>query len=181
MTSDDVLVRRAIEGDAEAFGDLYERYLMAIYRHIFFKIGDELQAEDLTEMVFLKVWEALPRFDIGRISFRSWLYVVAKNTVVDHYRTRKAHLPLEQAEPLPDTQASVEQQVMSAERLRELQGAISQLAPDHREILVLRFVDGLSHEESAEIMQRSVGAVRVLQHRALKALHSLLEHDRNQE
>src|SRR5688572_18495502 len=92
---DGLLIKRAVEGDAEAFGILYVRYMDAIYRYIFFRIHEEAEAEDLTEEVFIRAWEALPNYQLGQFPFTSWLYRIAHNLVIDHHRKRKA-------EPLPD-------------------------------------------------------------------------------
>ena len=78
------LLARAIKGDAEAFGNLYERHMMSIYRYIHYRIGEVQEAEDLTETVFVKVWQAMPNFKMGKASFRTWLYRVAHNLLVDY-------------------------------------------------------------------------------------------------
>lgn len=169
LETDSQLAARAIDGDAEAFGDLYERYQNAIYRYIYYRVGEQRQAEDLTETVFLKVWETMPRFRVDQASFKTWLYRVAHNLLVDHYRTRKellstTDLELEAPGPHP------EEQVIRHERQEMIAAAIARLPPDYQQILTLRFINSLSHSEAAEILGRSVAAVRVLQHRALKAL-----------
>lgn len=169
VQSDTELVERSIEGDTEAFGDLYQRYLSRIYRYIYYRVGEEREAEDLTETVFLKVWEAMPRFRVGEVSFKTWIYRVAHNLLVDHYRTRKEppltmDLDLEDPKPLP------EEEVMRQEKQEWISAAIAQLNPDYQQILALRFINGLSHAEASEVVGRSVAAVRVMQHRALKAL-----------
>lgn len=163
------LLQRAIEGDAKAFGVLYERHMLEIYRYIYYRIGHVQDAEDMTEVVFLKVWESLPSFQPGRASFRTWLYRVAKNSLIDRYRTQK------QVEGLPDyglqsPAGTPEQSLAQQQDLDDLTPALQKLAPDYQEVLTLRFINELSHAETARIMERSEGAVRVLQHRALKAL-----------
>ena len=86
VETDSQLAARAIDGDAEAFGDLYERYQNAIYRYIYYRVGEQGEAEDLTETVFLKAWETMPRFRVDQASFKTWLYRVAHNLLVDHRR-----------------------------------------------------------------------------------------------
>jgi RNA polymerase sigma-70 factor (ECF subfamily) len=169
------LLKRAVAGDAEAFGDLYELYLNMIYRYVFYRVGDVHQAEDLTEMVFLKVYESLPRFQIGRIPFRAWVYRIAHNSLVDHYRTRKESDPLSEHGAIVDSDPRPEESLIAQERSERLAAAIGELNADYQQILTLRFISGLSHEEAAEILGRSVGAARVLQHRALKALKGKLQ------
>ncbi|MDX1663327.1 MAG: sigma-70 family RNA polymerase sigma factor [Candidatus Promineifilaceae bacterium] len=170
------LVERAMSGDAEAFGRLYERYLDPLYRYIYFRVGNQLTAEDLTEEVFVRAWEALPDYQLpenGSIS--PWLYRIAHNLVVDEYRHRSRYdavEPLLQVEPGPP---SVEEQaglLRSTERLAE---AVSRLEPLEQNVIILRFVEGLSHREVGAIVDRSEGACRVIQHRALAALRELLK------
>ena len=175
LLSDDDLMARAIEGDPEAFGDLYERHLDSIYRFVYFRLGDERDSEHLTETVFLKVWEALPGFQIGRSSVRGWLFKIAQNSLIDHYRTRKQEQSLSTLSELSDTRPDVEQQVVAKVEGERIASATSQLRPEHQQVLMLRFINDLSHAEVAEVLGRSEGAVRVLQHRALKALGELLE------
>ncbi|MDO9349062.1 MAG: sigma-70 family RNA polymerase sigma factor, partial [Anaerolineales bacterium] len=89
VPSDQVLLERAIQGDTEVFGDLYERYLAEIHRYVFYRVADRFEAEDLTETVFLKAWEALSRFKSSGVNFRAWLYRIENKTVEYYYRRRK--------------------------------------------------------------------------------------------
>ncbi len=172
--SDEQLVVRSLRGDVQAFGDLYERYLEAIYRYLYHRVEQASLAEDLTEMVFLKVWEALPQFRPKKAPFRVWLYRVAHNLLVDHYRMQKGEARLEAIAGLTDGSPRPEEQVIAAEDRDRVLAALHRLPADYREVLTLRFIDGLSHAETARAMKRSPGAVRVLQHRALRALAQLL-------
>jgi len=172
---DDELLARSIRGDAQAFGDLYERYLVPIYRYIYARIGEVREAEDLTETVFVKAWQALPKFKRGKASFRTWLYRVAHNLLVDHHRTHKEEIELPENGKLQSTSPLPEEQVIATERSEYLAAGIRRLNPQYQEILTLRFINEMSHEESAQVMDKSVGAVRVLQHRALKALQEQLD------
>jgi RNA polymerase sigma-70 factor (ECF subfamily) len=164
------LIADAIQGDAEAFGDLYERYLNQIYRYIFYRVGDSGKAEDFTETVFLKVWENLPSFQVDRISFKGWLYRVAHNLLVDYYRTRKDQYSLDDHFDLPDPAQSPEEFMITAEQETMVHAALRRVKKEYQDILTLRFINGLSHAEAAKVLNRSIGAVRVLQHRALQAL-----------
>lgn len=172
---DDELLARSIRGDAQAFGDLYERHLVSIYRYIYTRIGEAREAEDLTETVFIKAWQALPKFKRSRASFRTWLYRVAHNLLVDQYRTHKDEIELPENGRLQSSSPLPEEQVIAMERSEYLAACIRRLNPRYQEILTLRFINEMSHEEAAQVMEKSVGAVRVLQHRALKALQEQLE------
>ncbi len=168
------LVLNAQNGDAEAFGDLYVTYLDTIYRYIYYRVQNHQDAEDLTEVVFLKAWQKIPDYVIGKTPFSAWIYRIAHNTVIDHYRTSKETISLSEQSPFNDGKMSLEDHILSQEEKQSLSKALSRLSPLHQHVLVLRFISGLKPIEVAEVLDRNVGAVRVLQHRALKALHTLL-------
>ncbi|OGO16533.1 MAG: hypothetical protein A2Z14_02140 [Chloroflexi bacterium RBG_16_48_8] len=170
-----MLVHRAIEGDTQAFGDLYERYLNHLYRYFYYRIGDSRLAEDFAETVFVRVWESLSSFKISRISFKGWLYRIAHNLLVDYYRTRKLQQSLDEDFDFPDPLQSPEDQLITSEREALVISALKELKQEYQDVLTLRFVNGLSHSETANAIDRSIGAVRVLQHRALQALDKQLE------
>ena len=168
------LIARAVQGDAEAFGDLYERYLARIYRYAFYRVNDVAEAEDLTEVVFLKAWEALGNYRLQDVPFGAWLYRIAHNVIIDRHRTRKEILPLEGQLVLRDMTDGPEDRLDWRETIETVAHALSQLSPLHQQVLTLRFISGLSHAETAVVLERSEEAVRVLQHRALYALRELL-------
>jgi RNA polymerase sigma-70 factor, ECF subfamily len=171
------LLHKAAQGDKMAFGILYERYLDEIYRYVYLRLGDPHEAEDITANTFLKTWLYLPKInpqEEGIWNFRSWLYRVAKNLVIDHYKKKKT-LPLLNGfhEDHDATIKVAEQNIQS----RNLKKAILALKPDYQQILILRFINQLSHKEVAEIMGLNIGQTRVLQHRALKQLKEILSHE----
>jgi len=169
------LVARAQRGDASAFGCLYERYLERIYRYVYYRVSDHHEAEDLTETVFLKAWEALPRFRVKGSTFSAWLYRIAHNTVVDRHRTQRASLPLSEALDVRDGEAHSPEAVAEAEQESTwLHTALSRLEPRLQEVILNRFVNGLSHRETAGVMGLGEGHVRVLQHRALREMRDTL-------
>jgi RNA polymerase sigma-70 factor (ECF subfamily) len=168
-----VLTARARRGDKEAYGDLYERYLDAIFRYIFYRVGHHHDAEDLTEQVFLKAWESIDRYR-EEVPFKAWVYRIAHNMVIDHYRGRKDVIELGENSDIPEKKAGMEEKLLLEERSTTLAKAISRLSAQHQHVLVLRFINGFSVREVAQILDRSEGAVRVLQHRALKAARAFL-------
>ena len=168
--SDSDLVARAARGDREAFGDLYERYLDEIYRYLYYRVADQAQVEDMTEMVFLKAWEVLPGSCVPIRNIRAWLYRVAHNLVVDRYRTHKLTTSLDAAAHLQDGTPPPEVAVQKEQASERLAWMISQLRPQQQQVLLCRFVSELSHAETAEAMELEENHVRVLQYRALKAL-----------
>lgn len=171
--SESLLAARARQGDKEAFGDLYELYLNEMYRYVFYRVNNHLDAEDLTEQVFLKAWNSLPTFQ-GKASFRSWIYRIAYGTVIDHYRTRKPVETLDETNSPEAADPQPEEQAINREKAELIASVINQLAPLQQHVLILRFINGFNTEETAEVLERSVGAVRVIQHRALKAMQALL-------
>jgi len=172
--SDSDLLHRAIQGDTNAYGNLYERYLDEVYRYVYYRVADQHTAEDLTEIAFVKAWEALPRLKSLPQNVRAWIYRIAHNTVIDHYRTRKTSFPLEQAENLADEVPQPETALQSLEEKQQLALAIKQLKPQFQQVLVCRFINGLSHAETARIMGLSKNHVRVIQYRALQKIREIL-------
>lgn len=170
--SEEKIVERARSGNREAFGQLYQHYYQPIYRYVFYRVNHQEETEDLTEKIFLKAWERLPSYR-GDASFKSWVYRIAHTIVIDHYRTRKRPLPLNEAAPLVDGRPDLETILVAQEKIAQLQTIMSRLSPLDQQVLTLRFINGLSTEETAQILERTIGSVRVMQHRALKAAHTL--------
>lgn len=167
------LVGRARQGDASAFGDLYMSLLDELYRYIYYRVSDERDAEDLTEVTFLKAWEGLASFR-GKVPFSAWIYRIAHNVVIDHYRARKEIVSLTETTDVVWEEAGPESEILDSDRRQRLARILMKLSPLHQHVLVLRFVNGFSVSEVAEVLGRSTGTVRVLQHRALKAAHAFL-------
>lgn len=169
----DNLVEGAKHGDADAFGVLYDRYQPEILRYLVNHVRDHATAEDLTQQVFLKAWQAIPRYEQRNVPFKSWLYRMAHNQMVDHFRTKRTTVDLEgidRAEP-----AEAEALVIAGETRKVLEGALLRLSTDHREVLVLRFLMEKSAAEIGAIMGRKEVTVRGLQLRALRALRGELD------
>jgi RNA polymerase sigma-70 factor (ECF subfamily) len=171
----DALVLRAAAGDAAAFAGIYDAYAPRVRRFLRHQLGDADVAEELLQRTFVKMIEALPRYRPRGLPFGAWVFRIARNAVIDHHRTAHPGVPLEAAN---DRASEAGDPVASAERHQdrdEIRVALEALPPDQREVLVWRFFAGLSPAETAVLMGRSNGAVRVLQHRALAALRSNLE------
>ena len=174
--SEEQLIQRAQHGDANAFGDLYEQQLAAIYRYVFYRVGNVAEAEDLTETVFLKAWEALGHYRRREVPFSAWLYRIAHNVIVDRYRSKRDLVPFDEQTDLHDSADGPEEWMAEVETAEVLSRAIAQLSPDYQQVLALRFINGLSHAETSRVLGRSEEAVRVLQHRALHALRLIISH-----
>lgn len=169
------LVRRAQRGDLEAVAALYDRYAERVFRYCYTGLGDPQAAEDATSEVFLGVLKNLRTFQWrGEQSFEAWLFRIAHNVVISE-RRRRFRKPVDlypRAEEIPSVTPgpSAEREAVEADGLGELWGAVLRLPETYRQVLALRFVAGLSAEQAGEALGKSAGAVRVLQHRALKAL-----------
>ncbi|NLT35410.1 MAG: sigma-70 family RNA polymerase sigma factor [Gaiellales bacterium] len=163
--------------DTEAFGRLYRLYFSQVFTFISFRISNREDAEDLANTVFEKALAAISRYEPKPAQFSTWLYTIAKNCIIDHYRKRK--IPID-ADVKPENAAGVdpsadpERKVLLDERKRTLREALRELTPDQREVVECRFFFELSIQETAAAMLRTEGAVKALQFRALENLHRFL-------
>ncbi|WP_322801098.1 sigma-70 family RNA polymerase sigma factor [Thermoflexus sp.] len=172
------LVERA-RRDPEAFGELYLRYVRSIYNYIFYRTGDPEEAEDLTSRVFLQALQHLPRFRERGLPFAAWLFRIAHNLVANWHRDRQRHPVFPLSENGHERSAErVEAALERQEEREQLLKAIRRLPPDRQQLLILKFVEGLSNAEIARIMGRTEGAIRVLYHRTLEALRKELTRER---
>ena len=170
----DELIELARGGDAEAFGGLYEEFQPEILRYLTHRLPDREQAEDLTQQVFLKAWQAIPRYERrDGVPFKAWLYRMAHNQMVDYFRARKVTTDLEGVE-VPEA-AVAEERVLTGELFGRLEQALGRLSEDHRQVLTLRFLMEKSAREIGEVMDRKEVTVRGLQLRALRALRKEID------
>jgi RNA polymerase sigma-70 factor (ECF subfamily) len=175
---DTKLIAGAAKGDREAFGVLYERYVFKVFRHVYYLTSNLHTAEDLTAQTFLNALEAIHRYEMRGVPFLAWLLRIAYNLTVNHNKVRNngtAPLPeaVEVQGILYSPEASCEAKV-DGERVWE---GVRTLRGDQRQVIVMRFVDGLSYSDIAKVLGKSIGAVRVIQYRALCALRRRLEDD----
>jgi RNA polymerase sigma-70 factor (ECF subfamily) len=175
-TDDRELVALAAKGDREAFGRLYERYSPKVFRHVFYLTNDSHTAEDLTAQTFLNALEAIHRYEDRGVSLLAWLLRIAYNLTINHKKVKKNG-----TRPLPET-IEVEGIEFSPEASCEAKSdgervwrVVKRLRGDQRQVIVMRFVDGLSYPDIAQILGKSIGAVRVIQYRALCSLRRRLE------
>jgi RNA polymerase sigma-70 factor (ECF subfamily) len=161
--------------DAEALGELYDRYAHKVYAYLYRRLGDAALAEDLTGDVFLRVLQAIRSGRTWRESFRAWLYRIAHNLVVDHYRRRPPVPPVPVSEHLAaggqDDPVGMVEETMERARI---QAALEQLTPEQQEVLALRFGEGLKTRQVARVMGKTPGAVEGLQRRAVASLRRIL-------
>ena len=176
------LVERAQAGDGGAFGELYEQFSPEIFRYLLRHLnGRRESAEDLTEEVFLKVLERLGSYQFRGLPFSAWLYRIARNHMIDHLRSRPRQIisSLDAAPEIPEKKAEL---VMDRSLDRhELSYALERLTSDQRHVVTLRFLDGFTTAETAEIMGKTEDAVKKLQARGLVQLRRIIEQARRAE
>ena len=170
----DRLVAQAKAGDREAFGRIFDAYAGPVHRFIASRVKSPSDAEDLTQLVFVKALEALPRYEARGIPFGGWLFRLARNAIIDQIRTHKDHLPLLAAVTRETDDAGPEHRAALNEDLDRLAEALKELTDDQREVIELRFFAGLSTLEAAIVMGRQEGTIRGLQFRAIASLRRTL-------
>jgi RNA polymerase sigma-70 factor, ECF subfamily len=179
--AEDDLVSRACTGDGQAFSELYERLADRIYRYIYFRVSDEETAEDLSSRVFLKAWEHLPNYKRSSSPFIAWLYTIAHNMLIDHYRTDRQPAHLDEIASLPADEASPSEVCETRLDAAALRQALELLTPIQREVITLKLIDGMDTQEVARRLRKSQGAVRALQMRGLQALAGILRKEQGFE
>ena len=173
------LVELAQSGDGEAFGLLYERYVDLVYRYLYYRVGSHHLAEDLTAETFTRALRRLDSFTWTGRDIAAWFVTIARNLVIDHVKSSRYRLEVTTGEMLDeDVTATTEDEVLARLRDERLVEALKQLKPDQQECLSLRFLQGLSIAETADVLGRSEGAVKQLQLRAVRSLHRALGGER---
>lgn len=171
----DLLLESAIDGDADAFGRLYDMHVDRVYRHVYYRVGNLADAEDLTQQVFLRAWQAIHRYKKTAIPFLAWLIKISHNLVVDFYRSNKAITYLD-LDFVPGKPSSNPEYMAEARfEQQQIRKAILGLPCDQQQVVLMRFIEGFSYSEIAASISKSEGAVRVILHRALVRLREILE------
>lgn len=170
------VVKHAQGGDVDAIGTLYDRHHQSIFRYVWSRVGDQQLAEDLTGEIFTRMVANLPGYQPTSVPFRAWLYRIARNLIVDEHRRENGRfpVPITRAENLSDGHnpgAIVEQRLV----LDQIQTALAGIDPVQQEVITLRFIAGLPLSDVAHALDKSVAAVKSLQHRGLKALRAALK------
>ncbi len=170
-----ILVQRAVGHDADAFGKLYDMHIDRVYRHIYYRVGNQTDAEDLTQQTFLKAWQAIDRYKKTTSPFIAWLMTISHNLVVDFYRTRKDKAYIEAEVLANHSTSSPEQAAEASFREQRLRRAILQLSADEQQVVTLRLMEGFEFTEIASLLKKKEGNIRVILHRALVKLRNILE------
>ncbi len=174
---EEVVLSRAVEGDREAFGMLYERYVGRIYNYVYYRTGNQHDAEDLTARVFFRALRRIRNYQDRGLPVSAWLYRIAHNLVANWHRdrSRRPEVPLDEVITFSHTTEHPEVALLRTEEQENLLRIIHKLPPDRQQLLFLKFVEHLPNAEIGRIMGRTEGAVKSLYHRTLLALRDDLD------
>lgn len=177
----EALVKKVQEGDKDAFGKIYDLLLERVYRFVYFRVGSKEDAEDLTEIIFVKIWKNISSYKQKGISFEAWVFRIARNTVIDHYRTKKQKITLnEDIKETVQDESPTPEDILHDKMLKEVIFAKMKELPDsYREIIILKFIEEKDNKEISDILEKPIDHIRVLQSRALKALKTIIYENRN--
>jgi len=174
---DAALARRAGSGEAEAFGVLYDRYVDAVYRYVFYRVRNEAEAEDVTSDVFMRALRAIPKYE-PRQAFLAWLYRIARNAVIDRSRRQASRQQVSfedaLAHPNADQVVNPDSGLLAGSDASVVRVAMQQLTPLQQEILVLRYVEGYDTKTISKLVGKRDGTIRGIEFRALSALRALI-------
>lgn len=176
--SDEEMLSQAAQGDGEAFGALYARYVGRIYNYIYYRTGNAYDAEDLTARVFYRAMRHIGNYRDRGLPFSAWLYRIAHNLVANWHRdnSRRREIPLEESVHARYTGGHPEHDLLQLEEEERLMRVIRGLTPERQQLLILKFVEHMSNAEIGQIMGRSEGAVKSLYHRTLLVLRDEYDH-----
>jgi RNA polymerase sigma-70 factor, ECF subfamily len=158
----------------DAFGNLFTEHSEKINQYIFFRIGDEQIADDLTAQVFMKAWERVDQYHPTGAPVLTWLYTIAHNAIIDHYRTKKETTYLDDTVDVQSDGLTPEEEIELRLEGEEIKQAIKKLTTQQQQVLMLKFMDGLSTEEIARQLGKGAGSIRALQMRALQSLSKFM-------
>jgi len=176
VENDIKLVEQAQSGDVEAVGQLFDKHYRSMFHYFYARVGQRQQAEDLAGELFTRMVHHLPTFQPTGVPFRAWLFRIAYNLTMDHFRVGngKGLAPLEQATTVVQPEQNPVRQVERRMASETLQATLEMLVPDQRQVIILRFLVGLSLQETADAMERTLSAVKAMQHRGLKTMRASL-------
>ena len=174
--NEDEVLTRASQGDLDAFGLLYERYIDRIFNYVYYRTGNLHDAEDLTARVFQRAMNHIKNYTDRGVPFSAWLYRIAHNLVANWHRdrSRRQEIPINDVPVLPSKGDHPEKNLVRSQEEDALLKLIRRLPGERQNLLILKFVENMSNAEIGEIMGRSEGAVKSLYHRTLLALRDQL-------
>lgn len=173
------LVTLAQGGDGEAFGQLYDRYVDIVFRFVYYRVNDRALAEDFTSETFLRALRRISTISYQGRDIGAWFMTIARNIVLDHMKSARHRLEITTSDAIEskDSAPSPETAVLQALNSERLMAAVQQLGDEQRDCVMLRFVQGFSVSETASVMGKNDGAIKALQHRAVRKLAELVGED----
>ena len=171
--SEDYLLQQAVRRDRSAFSTLYDLHIDRVYKFVFYWLPSQADAEDITQEVFVRAWRSIDKYRVSGSPFIAWLITIARNLVNSHYRAAKKLVPLDDIDPVADSNPQTEAEMNFTRGY--VRDAIMKLKGDKQAVIQMRFISDMSYEEIAKAMNKKEGAVRVLQCRALKELKDIME------
>jgi RNA polymerase sigma factor (sigma-70 family) len=168
-------VERAIERDQTAFAELYDLHVVRVYRHIYYLVGNAREAEDLTAQTFLTAWESIDRYKERGAPIVAWLLRIGHNVTISHLRSRREHSELDDGYVDQKRGGNPEEVLEQSSDERSVREAVLQLRDEQRQVIMLRFVEEMDYPQVAQLIGKSVPAIRVIQHRALGNLRKLMQ------
>ena len=176
IKDDEQVLAQAIQGDSEAFGILYERYVERIYNYIYYRTGNPYDAEDLTERVFIRALRHIGNYHNRGLPLSAWLYRIAHNLVANWHRdnSRRKEIPLDEGIAASHPSEHPEQELVHSEEKEHLLKVIRTLPVERQQLLILKFVEHLSNAEIGLVMGRTEGAIKSLYHRTLLSMRDEL-------
>jgi RNA polymerase sigma-70 factor (ECF subfamily) len=176
IIDEEQVLAQAIQGDSEAFGILYERYVERIYNYIYYRTGNPFDAEDLTERVFIRALRHIGNYHNRGLPLSAWLYRIAHNLVANWHRdnSRRREIPLDEGIAASHPSEQPEQELVHSEEKEHLLKVIRTLPVDRQQLLILKFVEHLSNTEIGLVMGRTEGAIKSLYHRTLLSIRDEL-------
>jgi RNA polymerase sigma-70 factor, ECF subfamily len=169
------IIDRAVGGDTGAFGRLYDIYADRIYRHIYYRTSNIDDARDLTQEVFARAWQVLPKYKRTKTPFLGWLFTISHNRVIDYYRTKKDHAYLNTEIDMGNPIINPENILDTACTQHEVRKAILQLPSDQQQVILMSFIEGFEYPEIAAALKKTEGNIRVIMHRGLKKMREILD------
>jgi RNA polymerase sigma-70 factor (ECF subfamily) len=175
LSNTDRLLDKAIKGDGDAFGRLYDMYVDRVYRHIYYRVSNTDDAEDLTQQVFIRAWQAIHRYKRTASPFLAWLIKISQNLVVDFYRSKKTKVYIDF--DLVTTESKNDPVQLAEEHFNrhEIRQAVNKLKGNQQQVVLMRFIEDFSFSEIAAALGKSQGAIRVILHHGLTKLKTILE------
>lgn len=167
------LVKQASSGDETAFGQLYDLYFDKIFRFVYWRVNHQQTAEDLVAETFIRVWGKIAEIADER-AFNGWVFQIARNLVIDHYRVRKITVNIDTLENVLEYEDNIIEQTNLGFDQKKFLEALKQLPPDQQTVIKLKFLDELENSEIAKLLNKPEGTVRVIQHRGIQQLKKIL-------